>query len=98
MPATAALCRMNRRLMTCHCLRAFVASKPPASATGAPGPPEAGGAALIMSVKANPRVQDRVQNVGDEVEQDDRDGGHHQEAEHHVGLFLVDRIQEHPAH
>src|SRR4051812_33720709 len=67
-PTTAARCRRKRRAMTCHCLRADDESNWLLSAVvGAAG----GTAGVVRSVKADPRVHERVKDVRDQVEHDD---------------------------
>src|SRR5882762_8392462 len=90
-PPIAALCRKKRLKITCHCLRGLAMSRPAEAA-------EVGVAVVVWSAKTDPRVEVRVQDVRDQVGDNDGDRGHHDHAEHHIWLFLVDTSNQQPAH
>src|SRR5437588_7595071 len=80
--------RRKRLNTTTLCRRALVASKPDeVRSTESVAASDASAATVTMGlVKANPRVQERVDDIRDQVEQNDEGGGDHQPAEHHPGL------------
>src|SRR3954451_16849512 len=46
------------------------------------------------SGQPDPRIEDRVEDVGEQVEQDDEDGADHEPAEDHVDVVLPDAVVE----
>src|SRR3954447_837493 len=75
---------------------------------GVPGtagstPPVLSGVAWVVAMNSfflesygsgepDPRVEDRVEEVGDQVEQDDEGRADHQPAEHHVRVVVLDAV------
>src|SRR3954471_2382651 len=52
----------------------------------------------FKSANANPRVQDAVHQVGDQVGDDHAGGDDHEPAHHHLGVVLVDGFHQQRAH
>src|SRR5664279_4248722 len=89
-PMSAVRFLMNRRVMTDRRDRASMVNSRSVAASAS----ESGTCARRMSVKANPRIQQRVGDIGEQVEQDDEDAGDHQERQDHVGLLAVDVLDQ----
>src|SRR5437773_1734214 len=52
----------------------------------------------FKSANANPRVQDAVHEVGDQVGDDHAGGDHHEPAHHHLSVVLRDGFHQQCAH
>src|SRR4051794_6320807 len=92
---TARRCRMKRRNACRSWLRSLTVNSRSMEAGGSDG---SGAPAVVMEVArisliADPRVENAVQQVGDEVEQDDDGGGDQEPAHHGVGVLVPDGRQ-----
>src|ERR1700722_2074728 len=97
-PTMATLCRKNREVAIASWPRACTSGPPAGPASGNVSVPAASatpwtdgttaGPVLVgsMSGKSDPRVERGVQDVGEDVEDDDRGGCHHQPGLHHAGV------------
>src|SRR5437763_16789354 len=82
----AARCLKKRRIASCHWLRSLTVNSRSIRSPGLSGAPTGCSSTddSWISSMADPRVQDAVQDVGDQVEQDHDGGRDDQPTEHHV--------------
>src|ERR1041384_1140826 len=85
--------RRKRRMTSCPCVRVFAESNSWAPASGAEltTPPSD---ARLMLAKANPRVEDAVHDVGNQVEQHDQGRGDREPAHEHRRVELAHGVHE----